>query len=108
MSGHEKEETKTKKWIIFITFCFIIFNGLSFLNLEGSCLALPSSLFNMIIFLTIIIFLLNKKKLDFWRKKNDKIVNLKGLKCSVLILNIIFLFNIQKQWVCLFVVKIIN
>ena len=71
MADPKKERKKTRKLIILTAFGFLIFNGFSFLNLDGSSLPLPSTIFNMIIFLTIIIFLLHRNELGFSNEKNE-------------------------------------
>ena len=64
MTDPKLERKKTKKLIILVAFGFLLVNGFSFLNLDGSSLPLPSTLFNMIFFLTLIIFLLYRNDLD--------------------------------------------
>ena len=71
MTDPKKERKKTKKLIILTAFGFLIFNGFNFVNLDGSSLPLPSTLFNMIIFLTIIIFLFHRNELDLSNEKNE-------------------------------------
>ena len=72
MTEPKLERKKTKKLIILIAFGFLIVNGLSFLNLDGSSLPLPSTLFNMIFFLTIIIFLLHRNDFDPSYEKKEE------------------------------------
>ena len=64
MSDPKIERKKTRRLIILTAFGFLLVNAIAFLNLDGSSLPLPSTLFNMIFFLTIIIFLLHRNDLD--------------------------------------------
>ena len=64
MTDPKLERKKTKKLIILVAFGFLLVNGFTFLNLDSSSLPLPSTLFNMIFFLTLIIFLLHRNDLD--------------------------------------------
>ena len=64
MTDLKIERKKTKRLIILTAFGFLLVNAITFLNLDGSSLPLPSTLFNMIFFLTLIIFLLHRNDLD--------------------------------------------
>jgi len=64
MTDPKIERKKTRRLIILTAFGFLLVNAIAFLNLDGSSLPLPSTLFNMIFFLTIIIFLLHRNDLD--------------------------------------------
>ena len=64
MTDPKIERKKTRRLIILTEFGFLLVNAIAFLNLDGSSLPLPSTLFNMIFFLTIIIFLLHRNDLD--------------------------------------------
>ena len=64
MTDPKIERKKTRRLIISTAFGFLLVNAIAFLNLDGSSLPLPSTLFNMIFFLTIIIFLLHRNDLD--------------------------------------------
>ena len=50
--------------IIIILVIFFIYNGFKFINTSGSELSLVSSLFNMIIFLGIIVFIFHKEDIE--------------------------------------------
>lgn len=50
-------------------FILLLYNIIHFTNLEGAGLPLPSTLFNMILFLSIIIFFLHKN--DIIEKKGN-------------------------------------
>ena len=64
MTDPKIERKKTRRLIILTEFGFLLVNAIAFLNLDGSSLPLLSTLFNMIFFLTIIIFLLHRNDLD--------------------------------------------
>ena len=61
----EKENKKenNRSWMILTAFILFIYQAIYFLNLEGSQLAIPSTLYNMILYLFICLFILFKKDL---------------------------------------------
>ena len=54
----------TNHKIILILIIFFIFNAFKFINQEGSDHPLISTLFNMIIFLSILVFFFHGKEID--------------------------------------------
>ena len=61
----EKENKKenNRSWMVLAAFILFICRAVYFLNLEGSQLAIPSTLYNMILYLFICLFILFKKDL---------------------------------------------
>ena len=61
----EKENKKenNRSWMVLAAFILFIYQAIYFLNLEGSQLAIPSTLYNMILYLFICLFILFKKDL---------------------------------------------
>lgn len=61
----EKENKKEnhRGWMILVAFIFFIYHAIYFLNLEGSQFAIPTTLYNMILYLFICLFILFKKEL---------------------------------------------
>ena len=50
-----KQVKKNRIWAILILIIFFIINGFKFLNSEGSERPLPTSLFNMVLYLGLIV-----------------------------------------------------
>ena len=59
----KKEEKKIKKVMLIIEGFYFFYNAIYFLNLEGSSLPIPSTLYNLIIYSAICFLLLFKKEL---------------------------------------------
>ena len=59
----KKEEKKIKKVMLIIAGFYFFYNAIYFLNLEGSSLPIPSTLYNLIIYSVICFLLLFKKEL---------------------------------------------
>ena len=63
------KQTKNFDWAILTAALFFAMNVIKFLNLDGSQLPIPNTLFNMIIFLAIVIFFIHKKLMENEQKK---------------------------------------
>ena len=61
----ENKGISVKKWLASISIIFFIFNAWKFMTTPGSEIPILSMLFNMIIYLSIIIFLLHKNEITF-------------------------------------------
>ena len=71
MSDKGKEREKTINWGIIAAALCLLFNGIHFLTIEGSGLPIPSTLYNMIMFLIIIIASIHQDEVTcefFWSK----------------------------------------
>ena len=71
MSNKGKESDKTIKWGIITTVACLLFNGIHFLFIKGSGLPIPSTLFNMIMLLIIIIVSIHQEEINvgyLWSK----------------------------------------
>ncbi len=60
-----KRGYSTKRWLVSVSFILFLINIWKFLNTPGSEIPLLSLLFNMIIYLGIIIFIIHKNELTF-------------------------------------------
>lgn len=61
----KKDGHSLKRWLVSVSFILFLFNIWKFLNTPGSEIPLLSLLFNMIIYLGIIIFIIHKKEMSF-------------------------------------------
>ena len=61
----KKHGYSAKRWIISVSFLLFLFNIWKFLNTPGSEIPILSLLFNMIIYLGIIIFIIHKKEMVY-------------------------------------------
>ena len=71
MSDKGKEREKTINWGIIAAVPCLLFIGIHFLTIEGSGLPIPSTLYNMIMFLIIIIDSIHQDEVTcefFWSK----------------------------------------
>ena len=59
-----KQMKKNRIWAILILIIFFIINGFKFLNSEGSERPLPTSLFNMVLYLGLIVVLLHNTTIE--------------------------------------------
>ena len=59
-----KQVKKNRIWAILILFIFFIIKGFKFLNSEGSERPLPTSLFNMVLYLGLIVVLLHNTTIE--------------------------------------------
>ena len=59
-----KRVKKNRIWAVFVLIIFFMINGYKFLNSEGSELPLPTSLFNMIFYLGVIVLLLHNSTIE--------------------------------------------
>ena len=63
--AEESKKSWGKGWLIAITIILFIINAWKFINNPGSEVPILSILFNMIIYLAIIILILNKNEMKF-------------------------------------------
>ena len=63
--AEESKKSSGKGWLIVITIILFIINSLKFINNQGSEILVLSVLFNMIIYLAIIILILHKDEMKF-------------------------------------------
>ena len=59
-----KQVKKNRIWAILILIIFFIINGFKFLNSEGNERSLPTSLFNMVLYLGLIVVLLHNTTIE--------------------------------------------
>ena len=67
--AEESKKSSGKGWLIAITILLFIINAWKFINNPGSEVPILSILFNMIIYLAIIILILHKDEMKY-KKKN--------------------------------------
>ena len=60
--SQKKHGRSLKRWLVSVSFLLFIFNIWKFLNTPGSEIPVLSLLFNMILYLGIIIFIIHKNK----------------------------------------------
>ena len=63
------KQAKNFDWAILTAALFFAMNAIKFLSLDGSQLPIPNALFNMILFLAIILFFVQKKLMENEQKK---------------------------------------
>ena len=63
MSQKGKENKKEINWGLITASVCLLFNGILFLTLEGSGLPIPTTLYNMILLLVIIMVSLHQKEM---------------------------------------------
>ena len=63
--AEESKKSSGKGWLISITIILFIINAWKFINNPGSVVLILSILFNMIIYLAIIILILHKDEMKF-------------------------------------------
>ena len=65
----KQKQTKNYDWAIITATLFFAMNVIKFLSLDGSQLPIPSTLYNIILFLSIILFFIHKKLMENEQKK---------------------------------------
>ena len=63
--SRKKHGHSLKRWLVTVSFLLFIFTICKFLNTPGSEIPVLSLLFNMILYLGIIIFIIHRKKFIF-------------------------------------------
>ena len=58
------KQAKNFEWVIITAALFFAMNVIKFLSLDGSQLPIPSTLYNMILILAIIIFFIHRKIME--------------------------------------------
>ena len=62
IDSQKKHGRSLKRWLVSVSFLLFIFNIWKFINTPGSEIPVLSLLFNMILYLGIIIFIIHKNK----------------------------------------------
>ena len=72
--GEEPKKSSVKGWLISISIILFLINAWKFINNPGSEVPILTNLFNMIIYLAIIILIMHKNeiKLDSYFQKNNE------------------------------------
>ena len=61
----KKNGHTTKRWLVSVSFILFIFNIWKYLNTSGAEIPILSLLFNMIVYIGIIIFIIHKNEIAF-------------------------------------------